>query len=256
MGLFPGNAELATLRAMNVVKQSDLIIDQFDVIKTGYTHKQILQGKEVWTPSDKEAWIWHGYGKSADDFSGKDLERSLAAEKARQETISKVRRAIEKGKQVCIVDFGDPLTYAPWSWVLREFVDLAPVAVPGISSFDVANAVLQKSVTQGVNTKSVILTVPDVEEWLNKTCFSFDKMLERQTSLAIFMPCYVVKLPNMVKKLSAYYDRKTPIALVINAGFKTGQRVIRGRLDNIVGLVGKGKRPPSHLMYVGPFLGQ
>ena len=254
IGLYFNNADLATLRAVNAIKESDLIIDQFDVLKTGYKHKQLLQGKEIWVPSDKEAWIWHGYGKSADDFSGKDLERFVAAEKARQETVSKVRQAMEKGKQVCILDFGDPLTYAPWSWVLREFADLAPIAVPGLSSFDVANAVLQKSVTRGVNTKSVVITVPDVDDWLNKTCFDFDEMLKRQTSMAIFMPGYKITLPDLVKKLSAYYDRKTPIALVISAGYEKDQSVVKGRLDNIVDLVGKEKPPSPYLLYVGSFL--
>ena len=183
MGLYPGNVDLVTLRALNIIKQSDLIIDQFDVLEKGYEHKHILHGKEIWGPSDKEAWIWHGHGKSAKDFSGKNLERFVAAEKARQETIIKVRKAIEKGKQVCILEWGDPLTYAPWSWILREFADLAPIAVPAISSFDAANAALQKSVTQGADTKSVILTVPDVDDWLNKTCFDFDEMLKRANFL-------------------------------------------------------------------------
>ena len=254
VGLYLGNADLGTLRAMNVVKKSDLIVDKPDLLKKGFKHKHLLQGKEVWKPSDKDAWQWFGYGKSADDFSGKKLERFLASKKDRQDTISKVRQAIEKGKQVCIVDFGDPLTYAPWCWVLQEFADLDPIVVPGISSFDAANAALQKSVTQGAHTKSVILTVPDVEEWLNKTGFDFDEMLKRQTSLVIFMPNYMVTLPDMVEKLSAYYDQKTPIALVVNAGFKKGESVIRGRLDNIVDLVGKDKLPFLHLMYVGPFL--
>lgn len=252
VGLFPGNPDLATLRAVNVVKKSDLIINHFDFINASYKH--ILQSKEVWSPSDRKGWIWFGYGKSAGDFSGKKLERFLASEKERQDTIHKVRRAIEKGKQVCIIDFGDPLTYAPWSWVLQEFADLDPIVVPGISSFDAANAALKKSVTQGVNTKSVILTVPDVDDWVNKTAFDFDEMLERQTSLVIFMPDYMITLPDMVKKLSAYYDRKTPIALVVCAGFKKGESIIRGRLDNIVELVGKEKLPFMHLMYVGPFL--
>ncbi|KIX11621.1 SAM-dependent methyltransferase [Dethiosulfatarculus sandiegensis] len=254
VGLYFNNADLATLRAANIVEKSDLIIDQFGVLKTGFKHKRLLQGKEIWVPSGKEAWIWHGYGKSADAFSGKDLERFVAAEKARQETAVKVRQAIEKGKQVCILDIGDPLTYAPWSWISREFADLDPIVVPGMSSFDVANAVLQKSVTQGGNTKSVILTVPDVDDWLNKTCFDFDAMLERQTSLVIFMPGYMITLPDIVNKLSVYYDLKTPIALVGNAGFKDSQRVVKGRLDNIVELVGKEKMPQSYLIYVGPFL--
>jgi precorrin-4 methylase len=239
---------------VNLVKQSDLIVDKSDLINKGFKHKHLLQGKEVWAPSDKDAWQWFGYGKSADDYSGNHLERFLKAEKSRQEMTIKVRQAIEKGRQVCILDMGDPLTYSPWSWVLEEFADLAPIPVPAISSFDAANAVLQKSVTQGVNTKSVILTVPDVDDWLNKTCFDFDEMLERKTSLVIFMPDYLVTLPDMVKKLSAYYDRETPIALVLNAGFKSGQMVIKGRLDNIVKLVGEEKLPLLQLMYVGPFL--
>lgn len=251
VGMGPGDPELAALRAVNVVKGSDLIINQFGFLNK--RHKEILRGKEVWCPSNKKAWMWFGYGQTSQDFTGKKLERFMASEKARKETIDKVRQAVEAGKQVCILDFGDPLTYAPWCWVLREFADLKPVVVPGISSYDAANAALKKSVTQGEGTKSVIITVPDVDDWLARKAFDFHEMAERRTSMVIFMPDYMITLPDLVEQLATHYDWKTPIALVIRAGLKD-ERVITGLLDTIVEVVGKERLPFEHLVYVGSFL--
>ena len=49
---------------------------------------------------------------------------------------------------------------------------------------------------------------------------------------------------------------QTPIAVVVYAGYKKKERVIKGRLNTILKLVGDEKFPFEHLVYVGDFLDQ
>ena len=252
VGMGPGDPDLATIRAMKIVEEADLIICQFKNI-VNERFSQVLKGKEVWGPP-KHVWTWHGYGKKASDFQGKELEKFQACEKARREIIAKIRQAIKDGKTVAILEHGDPLTYGPWSWTLEEFADLCPVVVPGVSSFNAANAALKKEVASGRNTKSVILTVPDVPDWLERAAFDMNKVASHQVTMVIFMPSYNTELKDLAAKLSDYYPRETPVALVVCAGFNEKERVIQGTLDNIVEKVGNEKLPFEHLMYVGDFL--
>ena len=245
-----GDSDLATIRAMKVVEEADLIYCH-DSLKERFSH--ILDNKEVIIPPEY-GWIWYGYGKRECDFQGKELERFLVCKKVRGQIIVRVRQAIKEGKKIAILDHGDPLVYGPWVWVLEEFVDLKPTVIPGISSFNAASAILKKEVTSGKNTKSVILTTPDVAEWLERSAFDMDRVASHQVTMVIFMPSYNTELKYLVAKLSAHYPRETPIALVVYAGFKEKERIIQGTLDNIVDKVGNEKLPFEHLMYVGDFL--
>ncbi len=251
VGMGPGDPDLATIRAMKIVKEADLIICQYKSLKERFS--QVFNNKEVWGPPEW-VWTWHGYGKKASDFQGKELEKFQACEKARGEIIAKIRQAIKNGKTVAILEHGDPLIYGPWSWTLEEFSDLRPIVVPGVSSFNAANAALKRDVTSGRNTKSVIITVPDIPDWQEKTCFDMDKVAKHQVSMVIFMPSYNTKLKDLAGKLSAYYPLQTPIALVGFAGFKEKEQIIEGTLENIVVKVENEKLPFEHLMYVGDFL--
>jgi precorrin-4 methylase len=252
VGMGPGDPDLATIRAMKIVEEADLIICQFKSI-VNERFSQVLKDKEVWGPPE-HVWTWHGYGKKASDFQGKELEKFQTCEKTRGEIIAKIRQAIKDGKTVAILEHGDPLIYGPWSWTLEEFSDLRPIVVPGVSSFNAANAALKRDVTSGKNTKSVIITVPDAPDWLERAAFDMDKVARHQVTMVIFMPSYNTELKNLVAELSAYYPRETPIALVVCAGFKEKERIIRGTLDNMVEKVKNEKLPFEHLMYVGDFL--
>lgn len=249
VGMGPGDPDLATLRAMDIVHDADLIVCSKS-LKERFS--SVLNSKEVVSPPES-VWIWHGYGKKGSDFQGEEFEKFRASEKAREQIIIKVRQTINDGKTVAILDHADPLIYGPWSWILEEFEGLSPTVVPGLSSFNAANAALKKGVTSGRHTKSVILTMPDLPEMSKKD--TIEKLARHQATMVIFMPTVRnTKLKDLVAKLSTHYEAETPIALVVSAGYQKKERVIRGTLDNIVDKVGDKILPFEHLIYVGEFL--
>jgi len=249
VGVGPGDPDLLTIRALNAIRKADLIVC-WEGIRKRFAKE--LEGKKIIEPP-KGVWIWFGYGKKASDFKGKELKKFLRSEKARAQIIAQVYRAVKDGKTVAFLGHGDPLIYGPWVWILKEFKEMKPIIIPGLSSFNAANAALKKGVTSGKDTKSVILTMPDLPG-LAKTD-TIERLASHRATLVIFMPFVRgTKLADLVQNLSAHYPINTPIALVLHAGYKKKQKVIEGTLSDILSKVGNQKLPFESLVYVGDFL--
>lgn len=241
VGMGPGDPDLATIRAMKVVEESDLII-----CHKGLKEKfaGVLKDKEVLGPPEG-VWIWHGYGKEASDFQGEELKKFQASEKARSKVIAQVRKAINERKTAAVLASGDPLIYGPWSWCLEEFQDLDPVVVPGVSCFNAAHAALKKDVTWSDTVKSTILTADD---WPG-TRDTIEKLAGNQVTMVVFT--MGLELKDLITKLSAHYSQYTPAAIVCCAGYKEKEHVIKGTLGTILDKTLNKELPFEHLVYVG-----
>jgi precorrin-4 methylase len=152
-----------------------------------------------------------------------------------------VRKAMSEGKTVSVVDSGDPTIYGPNMWFMEVFEDLDPEIIPGVSSFNAANAALKKGVTSGETTRSVVLT----------NGLDAEKLAQAGTTMVFFT--MHVDVPGIVKKLRLYYPPQTPVAIVANAGYREKEKIIRGTLDTI-GEISKGEELSMYLVYVGDFL--
>lgn len=242
VGVGPGDADLVTVRALNVMKKADVLFCS-GRIKEKFPAE--LEGKEV----IEGYWrLFPYYGQDLATLEG--AERRAAEEIAvkRNEFIAKVREAVKQGQTVAIVDSGDPLLYGPWAWCLEEFEDLRPVVVPGVSCFNAANAALRRGVTNGAQTKSVILTAAD---WPGKTD-TIDKLSAHHATMALFT--MRTDFTEFIQKLSINYPAETPVAIVIQAGYAGKERVIEGTLGTILHQVGQKDLPFEYMIYVGDFL--
>lgn len=241
VGMSPGDPDLTTVRAMNTIREADLIICH-KAIKDKFA--RLLHNKAVMEPP-AGVHIWNGYGKKACDFQGRELERFRKSEKARGQVTAKVRGAIKEGKTVAVLSSGDPLIYGPWSWCLEEFQDLDPLVVPGISCFNAAHAALKKDVTWSDKVKSTILTAND---WPG-TRDTIEKMAGNLVTMVIFT--MGLELKDLIAKLSTHYPPSTPIAIVCHAGYKEKESVITGTLKTILDKTRNKNLPFEHLVYVG-----
>jgi precorrin-4 methylase len=70
--------------------------------------------------------------------------------------------------------------------------------------------------------------------------------------MAIFT--HRTKFEDILRRLKTHYPQETPIAIVIYAGFKDKQSVIRGTLETIESLVKPETLPLEHIIFVGGFL--
>ena len=242
MGVGPGDPDLITLRAVKVIRQSDVV---FCFKRLGEKFAEYLEGKEV---VDDYWLLFPYYGKDPSELQGDQRRQCEEVTRRRNQFIAEVRRAIGQGKTVAVLDSGDPLIYGPWAWCLEEFEDLDPVVVPGVSCFNAANAALRRSITSSEETKSVILTAAD---WPGKTD-TIDKLAVHQSTMALFT--MKTEFEEFIRKLSVNYPPETPVAIVKYAGYAGKEAVIRGTLGTILEQVGAERLPFEYMIYIGDFL--
>ncbi len=163
-----------------------------------------------------------------------------------------IRDAVTKGKNVAVLCSGDPTIFCPHTGFMTEFKDLTPTMIPGISSFNAANAALGRSITSGRTSRSVILTAAMGAGGKYKGTDSLKKLAESRSTMVFFT--MGSRLSDVVTELKTHYPGDTPIAIVFHAGSRENENIVTATLDTIGDRVGSGKLPFEHLIYVGDFL--
>ncbi|MFO7908245.1 MAG: SAM-dependent methyltransferase [Planctomycetota bacterium] len=242
VGVGPGDPDLLTLRAIKVIDKADVV---FCSQRWAQRLEKHLEGKEL----HHGYWrLFPYYGRQPSEFEGDERRRCEAITQKRDQFIALVREAVAEGKTVAMLDGGDPLIYGPCAWSLEEFEDLDPVVVPGVSSFNAANAALRRAVTTSDDTKSVILTAAD---WAGKTD-TIEKLAAHQTTMVLFT--MRTELREFVEKLAINYPPETPIALVKHAGYADKEEVITSTVGQVLDEIDEAQLPFEYLIYVGDFL--
>lgn len=240
VGMGPGDADLASLRAVKVIEKADLIFAN-DRYQKRYA--KLLAGKKV---LDGYGRLFPFYGKACKTLTAREraTERMSCEEyhQKQAEFESMVRRAVAEGKTVALLDTGDPLIYGPCAWSLTALRDLPTEVVPGLSCFNAANAALQAGVTQGKNSHSVLLA----------SGWSVDEMAVHGSTMVLFTMRHELK--NFSDSLSRHYPADTPVAIVYKAGYAAEEKVTRGTLGTIAEQLGPNRMPFEYLLYVGDFL--
>jgi len=242
VGVGPGDADLATLRAIHVMKRADLV---FCSNRIGEKFSEHLKGKEL---VDGYWRLFPGYGKDPASLKGREREQAERLDAKRKDFIARVRKAVADKKTVVILDNGDPLVYGPWAWCLEEFEDLNPVVVPGLGCFNAGNAALKRCVTTSDRTKSVILSAAD---WPGKTD-TIDKLSVHHSTMVLFT--MRAEFKDFIAKLSVNYPPETPVAVVKHAGYVDQEEVVQGTLATILDKVSQDALSFEYLIYVGDFL--
>jgi precorrin-4/cobalt-precorrin-4 C11-methyltransferase len=233
-----GDPDLITLRAINTIKASDVIVCR------DHTQKEFAEYLKGKTILDQSMAGWRGYRK--DCSSIKDPKERAECQKradSRAQLIKAIRSSVEAGKTVSVLGSGDLMIYGgPYRWYLKEFNDLNPKIIPGVSCFNAANAAMGKDIMSGKACHSAVLT----------TFREIDQLAGSHPTLIIFT--MHTKFNELVDKLKTHYPASTPIAIVFYAGYKQKEHIVRGRLDTIIAQTKDKSFPFEHLVYVGDFM--
>jgi precorrin-4 methylase len=234
VGMGPGDAELVTIKAARILKEADRVFC-FDYLKSEV---------ERYVPSEKvtvlsPALMGRFRGQDLSTLSPQLRERAQRNEAELVQFTPKIRKLVADGKTIAFADSGDPTIYCPSTWILEEFADLHPSVIPGLSSFNAANAVLKQSITK--NGASIIITPGDN---LGEP--------DANGRLKDMLVCFThkTKFPELLKRLQARYPADTPLAIVCEASYDR-QRVIFGTLNTILCQMSDPKLPHLYLIYVG-----
>ncbi|PIE70006.1 MAG: hypothetical protein CSA22_10140 [Deltaproteobacteria bacterium] len=247
-----GDPDNITLKAHKTIQNAQVVFCDPQMKKM---FPALLADKET-LPRPPIAIHKYFRAKQSGFAQGKPVKKTYKHEKAKKALdafVSTVKAAAKSGKTVCLLEYGDPCIYGPYIWTLDVLKDLNPKVITGVSSFNTASAALQRGVTFGRAARSVILTNGADLRHGYTGADTLDRMTATRSSLVIFT--MFTDFEKLMAELGKRLPQKTPVAIVVKAGYDAEERVIRGTLANIVPRVkAEGKLPFEHLIYVGDFM--
>lgn len=222
-----GDADNITLRAQRLLQEADLVVGL-----PGQCQRlgDLLAGKEI---------LDAGHGL----FTPLALRNRSEAEVAEQEqqVQQAVRAAWQQGKTIAVIEMGDPCLFGPQVGYLQAFADLEPEVIPGISSFNAANALLAQPILQGKDMRLQLSGLQALEQ------ASADCRPERWVMFSMGFD-----MPAVIERLQQLYPPTTPISLALEAGF-ANQRLLQAPLGHLAARLEQEQEelPWACLIYVG-----
>jgi precorrin-4 methylase len=240
VGVGSGDSDLLTLEGLSVFgKAQAFVCDQELTSRFG----RYMGNKPVlYNPLENMAPY---YAMTHPGMSLEEAEKIVPG--LREESVRKMRTALEQGKDVAFLEYGDPTLFGSWTyWLYDHFCPEEIAVIPGVSAFNAANAALGKNVAAN---GSVVLTVPDgilgSEDMVNAVA-------AHGNTLAIFMG--LQDLPRLVPVLKSAFGEKTPACLVYKAGYSNSEKVVRTDLEGLEEAARQEKERFLGMIYVGKSL--
>ncbi len=241
IGVGPGDTDLLTLEALSALARADVLVAPADIAQRFAPY---LGNKP--NLFDPLQLIKHMYRKAHPELSAEELSEQVTVE--RDAGVQKIRKALDEGKNVAFLDWGDPLIYGSSRWIRAFFDDDELETVPALSSFNVANAMIQRDIGAG---GSIVITVPS---GLKENPQLLAALAKSGDTLAIFMGLKQFKELQVL--FNEHYAVDTPVDLVYSAGIADSERLIRTTLQKAVGELEADPEKFLGLIYMGPRLNQ
>jgi precorrin-4 methylase len=242
MGTAP---DLITVRGAQVINSADIILLEQPSEKDYW--KSFIGEKEVWfCPHAARV----GLGLDPKTIKDPDVRTIVERNsKYRQETVDKIRRAVEEGKIVAALEGGDAMIYGTTFYLEMLPKDFPSEIIPGIGAFQASSAAVKMSPVFGGDTNSVIITMDD---WPGRSDLN-EKLMATQTSMIFYT--MNLNYPRLFEQLKRHYPADTPVAVVSFAGDREKQQVIRSTVGRFLSEVDYKKLPvDAHTVLVGKFL--
>jgi precorrin-4/cobalt-precorrin-4 C11-methyltransferase len=219
----PGDPELLTLKAYNVIKKADVII-----------YAGSLVNKDVLNCAKDDCLIKNSASMNLDEI------------------LDLMDEAVKNGKLVARVHTGDPAIYGAIGeqmegLKLRE-VDFE--IIPGVSSFFAAAAALETELTLPEVSQTVIITRPEGRTPKPST-EAISKLAEHQATMCIFLGVQMIE--DVVNDLLTHYKPETPVAVVQKASW-SDEKIVRGTLNDIASKVEASGITKTAMIIVGNVL--
>jgi len=234
VGTGPGDPGLISVKAAQLLRQADVVFC-YSWMKdeiAGFVQPGVVQIASPLLMGGQYC------GAKPADFEGELRDRVVRTNEELAQLQQRVKELVAAGKTVVFADNGDPLLFSPWAWLPQYLAECRPTVIPGISSFNAANAALQQGVAglgSLIISSGTELGNADADRRLRGTLVVFTQR---------------AKLDELLPRLQAQYAADTPIAIVCDASYPA-ERVIRGTLGTIRDLLGGEKLPQLYLVYVG-----
>ena len=221
IGAGPGDPELITIKGRRLIDSADVVIYAGSLV-----NKELL--REI------RAEIYDSAGMTLDEIIGV------------------IDKAVKNNKRVVRLHTGDTSFYSAISEQIERLrkLNIEYEIVPGVSSAMAGAAVLGQELTIPEISQTVIFTriegrtpVPDTEK--------LGELAKHRASMVIFLSVGMAE--KVYDELIKGYPEDTPVAVVEKATWKD-QKVVRGRLRELVKLIKSADIKKTALIYVGDAL--
>jgi precorrin-4/cobalt-precorrin-4 C11-methyltransferase len=221
VGAGPGDPELITLKGRKLLDRADIVIYAGSLV-----NPELLKGIR--------AEIFDSAGMNLDEIIGI------------------MSTAAGKGKTVVRLHTGDTSFYSAISEQIERLraLGIAYEVVPGVSSAMAGAAVLGQELTIPEVSQTVIFTrmegrtpVPAAER--------LGELARHRATMVVFLS--VGMIDKVREELLQGYPEDTPVVVIEKASWPA-QKVVRGRLGNLAGLVKEASIKKTALIYVGESL--
>jgi precorrin-4/cobalt-precorrin-4 C11-methyltransferase len=242
MGTAP---DLITLRAVEAIRGAQIILLE-DPSERDYW-KDLIGDKEVWIcPLRVRVGLGLDPKKVSDPAVRAIVEQNA---RIRQETVDKIRGAVEDGRTVAALKGGDPMIYGTTFYLEMLPKDFPSEIIPGIGAFQASAAAVKMSPVFGYDTSSAILTMDD---WPGRSDLN-EKLMATKTSMVFYT--MALDYPRLFAQLKRHYPPATPVAVVSFAGDRQKQKVLHSTVGRFLTDVDYRSLPPeAHMLLVGKFL--
>lgn len=225
VGAGPGDPELLTVKGKRVLEEVQVIIFAGSLVNSELLSEEAFQTKEL------------------HDSAVLNLDQ----------IVTLMEEAVKQGKKIARLHSGDPALYGAIQEQIAhlEKRGIPYEVIPGVSSFSAAAAALGREYTVPGISQSLIITrapgrtgVPENER--------LSEIARHGCSLCLFLSTGLIQQATE-DLLAGGYSPQTPAAVVYKASWPE-QKIIRGKLEEISGLVRNEGIEKTALILVGDFL--
>jgi precorrin-2 methylase len=238
IGLGCSDTRLVTLEAISAMGKADVFVCVEDLQKR---FAKYMGNKPVLFDPFKSKR--HQAKQNPSHVNTKHDQESITEETKRD--IQTIRDALQAGKTVAFLEYGDPTIHPSW---MHWLGDLAKEAhfIPGISAFNASNAMIGRNIgCKG----SIILTVP---RGLQENEPLLKAVAENGDTMAIFVG--LRELKNLKPLFQKYYANTTPVHLVYRAGYSDSEYMVKTTIAEVVEVAEKEQEKYLGMIYIGPCL--
>jgi precorrin-4 methylase len=240
---------MATMEALETIKRMDLFLAPKDT--------QVKLFAEYM--GDKPVLFdpWKGFWDYKEKFMF-DLNKEERAKfyverfRLRDERVETIKTLLAEGKDVGLLESGNPCLFGPSHWYVEEMDPADVVIIPGMGCDAAAMAALGKSTIPAHDTRFVLQTAPFfLTDWWDDRAL-LKKVVEYPTTMVLYMAMYEPQ--KLFTALEGAFPPDMPCAVVFWAGYPDRQRVVRGTLANMGETLSKDKEKFMGLLFIGRFL--
>ncbi len=249
IGTGPAGPRTATLQALDTIKRMDVIAapDQHVKLFREYVgNKPVLF--DPWTD------IWDYKGKPQQKLNNEELAQfKVERFRIRDERVAQFKRLLAEGKDIGLLDYGNPCLYGPSHWYVEQFDPEDVVIIPGMGCDAAAMAALGRSTIPAHDTRFVLQTAPfSLLGWGIKERQILQDLARYPCTMVFYMALWKPK--ELFAALGEVLPPDMPCAVVYWAGYPDRERILRGTVADMGEKLSKDKEKFMGLLLVGQFM--